>query len=638
MAGFLYKGILLQQQKEPALSRDLREFFNADTIGVQMDREPVSDVDELTPGEIISIARSAKIIDERDGGLLADKLSECHVHPPKILIGDAIDDEPYISSQLNPLLKNQKLAADGLRIVQRAVDAQEAYFAVYKNLSDLEIKIPKLIGEYPVKRIRGRYPAEYQASKIFEGGEDVLTVGVGAVLHLARAVYYNKPQTTAFVTVAGSCVGNPTNLEVSLGMTVNQVLERCGLIDDPSRVIVGGSMTGISLIDTENTLVTPTTRAILAFRGEEKKMNFNCIGCSRCVHVCPEGLNPFFLYRSIKLHRFVDFRTLDAQMCIGCNTCSYMCPAKLDLSETIRQGQEEFRRMAGSMRAAAVAQARDEKADFETYMAQWQAGEDRRCQLRAERKAAREACRAEREAQREARRAEREAELEEKKREAREQERKLQEAALKAQEFGGKLEDLVEDVGVGITAAAVDAGEKFGELMDSTVEKLDQAIGESIAQDAAEELAQALAETKMAVPPLPTEDSYSKQEPLEVDLLAETEVELAAKEPSEAEPAVSKENPGEQVKAPAAKIASAPDMPNGGLEELVENAQEQRETAESTAGAAKAADAAAEEPEAAVEKPAEPEGTAKKPVTVLGDPAANSGWHKNNENSGRADH
>ena len=36
MAGFLYKGILLQQHKEPALSRDLREFLNADTIGVLM--------------------------------------------------------------------------------------------------------------------------------------------------------------------------------------------------------------------------------------------------------------------------------------------------------------------------------------------------------------------------------------------------------------------------------------------------------------------------------------------------------------------------------------------------------------------------------------------------------------------------
>ena len=37
MAGFLYRGILLQQNKEPALSRDLREFFNADTIGAVLD-------------------------------------------------------------------------------------------------------------------------------------------------------------------------------------------------------------------------------------------------------------------------------------------------------------------------------------------------------------------------------------------------------------------------------------------------------------------------------------------------------------------------------------------------------------------------------------------------------------------------
>ncbi len=67
-------------------------------------------------------------------------------------------------------------------------------------------------------------------------------VGVGALIHLARAVAFNKPQTTTFITVAGDCIGNPTNLEVSLGMTVGQVLERCGLIEDPARVVVGGSI------------------------------------------------------------------------------------------------------------------------------------------------------------------------------------------------------------------------------------------------------------------------------------------------------------------------------------------------------------------------------------------------------------
>lgn len=65
MAGFFYKGILLQQHKEPALSRDLREFVNADTIGVTMDRPPVGDADSLTPAEIASLARDAHIVDER---------------------------------------------------------------------------------------------------------------------------------------------------------------------------------------------------------------------------------------------------------------------------------------------------------------------------------------------------------------------------------------------------------------------------------------------------------------------------------------------------------------------------------------------------------------------------------------------
>ena len=105
MAGFFYKGILLQQHKEPALSRDLREFVDADTIGVTMDRSAqFGDADSLTPAEIASLARDAHIVDERDGQPLADKLAACQQTPPRLLIADAVDDEPYLSSQLGPLL------------------------------------------------------------------------------------------------------------------------------------------------------------------------------------------------------------------------------------------------------------------------------------------------------------------------------------------------------------------------------------------------------------------------------------------------------------------------------------------------------------------------------------------------------
>ena len=367
MAGFLYRGILLQQHKEPALSRDLREFFNADTIGIQMNRPQVEDPNRLSADEICEIAREAKIVDERDGTPLIDKILRARVRRLRLLVGDAIDDEPYISSQLNPLLKNQEVAFCGLALLQKAVNAPQACFAVYRNLTDLEIRIPKTIGSYKVRRIHGRYPAEYQASRFYGSERGVLEVGVGAIIHLARAVLFNRPQTTTFVTVAGDCIGNPTNLEVSLGMTVTQTLERCGLIDDPVRVVIGGSMTGISVIDTDKTLINPSTRAILAFRARIGESDFNCIGCSRCVHACPEGLNPFFLYRSFHQRRYEEFRKADPQMCIGCGSCSYVCPAKLDLTGSILRGQAEMRRMIGSIRLTKALEQKKKDAEYRSY-------------------------------------------------------------------------------------------------------------------------------------------------------------------------------------------------------------------------------------------------------------------------------
>lgn len=374
MAGFFYKGILLQQRKEPALSRDLHEFLNADTMGLRMDCPVVDAPDTLTYQEIIAIAKQANVIDERDGEPLASKLSIARKQQVRLIVVDAVDDEPFISSQLNPLMKNLELAGQGVRFCQKACEAPQAYFTVYKNLTDLDVRTPRHIGDFTVVRLRGRYPAEYQASQKYAEQEDVLVVGSCAVIHLARAILQRKPQTTAFITVAGDCVSHPANLEVSLGMTVTQVLERCGLIDDPHRVVVGGSMTGISVMDTDKTLVTPTTRAVLAFRKNIKTLGLSCIGCARCVHVCPEGLNPFYLYKSIKENRFDAFHKLDAQLCVGCGTCSYMCPAKLDLSAAIYQGVSAFRPHVSATHKTAFLDKKRDEADFQRFLEDYMLG------------------------------------------------------------------------------------------------------------------------------------------------------------------------------------------------------------------------------------------------------------------------
>ena len=342
MAGFFTRGIILEQRKEPAFSHDLRKFFNVNTNNITFDGSDLPPAAEMTGNDIIEAAQRAKIIDERDGLPLYEKLMLARDSGVLTVVGDASDDEPYISSQINPLLKKQDLALAGLRFAQKAVGAKNLYFAVYKNITDVSMKIPHKIEGVELRRVRGRYPAEYRILEEFSDCRPILLVGVCSLIHLTRAVVASKVQTTCFITVAGNCVTNPSNLEVSQGMPIMQVLERCGLSSPPNSIILGGSMTGVTCRDPDNNLVTTATRAILAFYEDDKDRHYRCIGCGRCVDVCPENLTPFYLNKCITHGRLRDLPFYDIDRCTGCGTCSYICPAKLDLAANIKRAKKQM--------------------------------------------------------------------------------------------------------------------------------------------------------------------------------------------------------------------------------------------------------------------------------------------------------
>ncbi len=326
------KGIVLSQHKEPAFSKPILRFVHPQTDSLKLDLKGVAVQSEQEA--IIELARLARIVDERDGKLLYRKLRKSQ-GKAKIVIADAVDDEPYVSSRIGPLLHMGEEVADGLDLCCTVAGCQEKSIMVYKMITDLETRIPRTIQKIKVMRVRGGYPAFQQRRLSHLGDMPRLVVGVGALIHLARAVYQQKQQSTVFLTVAGNCVACPMNLEVSLGMTVTQVLERCGLIEQPTRIVCGGSMTGVSILDTENTLVTHTTRAILALRENQRDAHYNCIGCGRCEQVCPSGLNPMYIHRFVQTNYYGGLPLFDPQLCIGCGTCSYICPSKLEVATSV---------------------------------------------------------------------------------------------------------------------------------------------------------------------------------------------------------------------------------------------------------------------------------------------------------------
>ncbi|MDD2955120.1 MAG: SLBB domain-containing protein [Oscillospiraceae bacterium] len=326
----------MEQYKEPAINRPLREFVNSNYPGMLFESSLSTEEDELEPQEIIRLAELAGIVDERDGEPLYRKLQKAAQQQVRVVVADAIDDEPYVSSQINPMLKCAPQAAGGLRLAMKATGAGKVYFAVYKNITDLVHRIPKTLEGVTVKRIRGRYPAEFRTTDDFAKEAPLALIGVCALIHLYRAVKEHRIQSSCFVTVAGNCVANPMNLEASVGMTVDQLLERCGLADDPGRIIIGGPMTGVACQDPSATVVGPATRAVLAFKEDVKERRYQCIGCGKCVDCCPENLTPFYINKYIERGRMemLDFYEIDR--CIGCGTCSYVCPAKLDVAANIK--------------------------------------------------------------------------------------------------------------------------------------------------------------------------------------------------------------------------------------------------------------------------------------------------------------
>ncbi|MBR5559586.1 MAG: 4Fe-4S dicluster domain-containing protein [Oscillospiraceae bacterium] len=330
-----HKGVYLQQFKEPALSREIRTFLNASASETLIEHPATKELDDLTAWEIVDIARQAGIVDERDGRPLYQKLQRARDKEIRAVVIDAMDDEPFVSSQLGVLLHMRDSVSFGLKAVRKAVEAESSVIAVYKNLTDAETRIPGSIDGVRVARIGGKYPAELHLSRELGLRKAYITVGVCALVFLARAIISGQMQKSCFITVAGNCIANPTNLEVSLGMNLSMVLERCGLADNPTRVVIGGSMTGISIMDTDKTLISPTTRAVLAFREDEKERNYTCIGCGRCTAVCPQDLDPMFIYRAVKNRRLSMLGFLKAEKCVGCGTCSYVCPSKLPLSTVI---------------------------------------------------------------------------------------------------------------------------------------------------------------------------------------------------------------------------------------------------------------------------------------------------------------
>ncbi|MGF1637276.1 MAG: electron transport complex subunit RsxC [Cyclobacteriaceae bacterium] len=275
----------------------------------------------------------------------------------EFLLLNGVECEPYLTADHRLMLEKSEEILVGAQILMKALQVEKAYIGIEINKPDAIARMKNLLSGYPgieVQALKVQYPqgGEKQLIKAILNREvpsGGLPIDVGVVVHnvgtafaVYEAVQKNKPLLERVMTVTGKSVAHPANLWVRIGTPVQALIDAAGGIpEDTGKIINGGPMMGKAINDT-NIPVTKGTSGILIIPNEEahRAPVKVCIRCSKCVTVCPIGLEPYLLMTLNEKELFDRLEQGAVLDCIECGSCSFTCPSDRPLLDYIRLGKK----------------------------------------------------------------------------------------------------------------------------------------------------------------------------------------------------------------------------------------------------------------------------------------------------------
>lgn len=314
-------------------------------------------IEELDPKTIVEKVKEAGITGMGGAAFPTHvKLSPAPDVKIDTIILNGAECEPYLTADHREMLENGQKIVIGALMVKKAVNAEKVVIAIENNKKDAIETMKEIVKDYDgveVATLKTKYPqgSEKQLIKavtkreVPSGG---LPSAVGVIVNnidtcaaIANAVVCNMPLIERVVTVSGDAVEKPSNLRVRVGVTFEELLLACGLMQDHcKKIVMGGPMMGMSQSDIDVPVIKGTS-GILAFQepptyGKEEGA---CIKCSKCVQVCPMRLMPNFLSifaESKDVEKLKEYNIMD---CMECGSCAYTCPQRRFMVQHIKAGK-----------------------------------------------------------------------------------------------------------------------------------------------------------------------------------------------------------------------------------------------------------------------------------------------------------
>ena len=300
-------------------------------------------------------------------GPLADECVAARAAGVDTLVGNGMENQPYLTGEHRTLIERGEEVTEGLAILGRAIGAERVLLAVdarrtgrYQRVAasadGFDIQLLAVEHKYPVghpvmlsKVVTGR--------KVPPGGAPtsvgVMVVNVAASVAACRCVAAGQPPTHRVLTVAGRQVGRPGNYRVALGTSAEFVLEAADAPAGGQGLCHGGPMTGVALPG--GAAVSASTSGLLSLPVETADAPTACIRCAWCTDHCPVRLNVANLNDLFELGQIDRARRHHVSACLGCGVCSYICPARLALTHRMMRLKRALSAEAGRQSAEGAA-------------------------------------------------------------------------------------------------------------------------------------------------------------------------------------------------------------------------------------------------------------------------------------------
>ena len=262
--------------------------------------------------------------------------------------------EPYITADSILMQEHAEEVVDGLKLIMKAVGANNAVIAIENNKKTAIKKIIKAANDENIKvlKLKTKYPQGAEKTLIHSVlkrrvPSAGLPLDIGVVVNnvatakaVYDAVYFGRPLIERLVTVAGA-VKQPSNLWVKIGTPIISIIKDCrGYRKNPKKLIVGGPMMGISLESDEFPIIKGNNCILVQSKTYEiNNLPSSCIRCSKCIDACPMNLVPIAIASFAEKENFEGAKNVHAMDCYECGACSYVCPQRIAVSDYIKKAK-----------------------------------------------------------------------------------------------------------------------------------------------------------------------------------------------------------------------------------------------------------------------------------------------------------